>query len=313
MNAVVKRETQIADTLQLDSIKNQVNGLLDSNPRKMEAFKTRMIKMSTSYMLKDCTPESLIAAGVQALTLDLPLEAGQGYVVKYGSEAQLDVGYKGWQVLAKRSGYSAMADNVYACDFFEQSGFGFDVKMDFQPNHSDRKTADDKWVQENIKGVIVSIREDETKLVQTRFVERDMLIKIVGMSPSMGSEKARKYSPHENWASQMFSAKALKQILSKMPIDLSSTMAEAIQIVNGTEAAAQNQPTKMPLYSDEKFEANFPKWKKLVEDRKKSAVTIITQFSNGYSLTEKQTEKLRELYDSEPIEGEVVEVVQEAS
>lgn len=307
-----KRELQVADAMQLESIKNQLSGMLDNNPKKMEVFKSRMLKMSTTYMLKDCTPESLIGVGLQALTLDLPLEAGQGYVVKYGKDAQLDIGYKGWQVLAKRSGYSVMADAVYNCDLFQQSGFGFDAELKFEPAHGERKTADDKWVHQNIKGVIVSIKEDSTDKKMNHFVPADMLHKIVGNSPSVKSDNAKKFSPHENWKQQMFIAKAIKQILSKMPVDLSvdSSMTEAMQIVNETESTAQSIPEAMPKYPQERFEENWPKWVKLVEDGKKKGVSITTQLSNGYSLSEKQLEKAMTLKDFEPIEGEA-EVVEE--
>jgi len=302
------REVAVIDTLQMENIKNQLSGLLNANPQKMEAFKSRMLKMATSQMLKDCTPDSLIACGLQALTLNLPLEAGQGYIVKYGKAAQLDVGYKGWQVLAKRSGLSVMGDAVYDCDFFEQKGFGFDAQMNFEPKHSDRETANDKWVKSHIKGVIVSVREDATGLQQVRFVERDMLLKIVGMSPSASSE----YSPHNNWCEQMMIAKAIKQVMSKMPVDLAkaSELVEAFGIVNTTEAAAQAQPQGLPAYSAERFEANWPEWVKLVESGKKPAVTIITQLSNGFSLTQEQMSKVMTLSQHEPIEGEADEVAQ---
>lgn len=305
MSAAAKsqRELQVTDSMELEGIKNQLSGLLNGNPQKMEAFKSRMLKMSVTDMLKGCTPESLISCGLQALTLNLPLEAGQGYIVKYKNAAQLDIGYKGWQVLAKRSGLSVLADAVYECDFFEQKGFGFDAELQFEPNHSERKTADDKWVKANIKGVIVSVREDETDLKQHRYVERDMLLKIVGMSPSASSD----YSPHNKWAEQMFCAKAIKQVMSKMPVDLSkaSELVEAIGIVNTTESAAQAQTAGLPPYSAERFEEMWPKWVEIVKSGKRPAVQIVTQLSNGFSLTQGQMQKVMTLVNFEPIEGEV--------
>ncbi len=312
-----KREMQVADAMELESIKNQLMDMLEGDPKKMGVFKSRMLKMSTTYMLKDCSPESLIGVGLQALTLDLPLEAGQGYVVKYGKDAQLDIGYKGWQVLAKRSGFSVMADAVYKCDLFQQSGFGFDAELKLEPAHSERKTADDKWVQENIQGVVVSIREDATDKKTHQFVPADMLHKIVGNSPSMKSDKAKQFSPHENWRQQMFIAKSIKQVLSKMPVDLSidSTMTEAIQIVNDTESTAQAIPDAKPKYPQERFDENWPKWVKIVEDGKKKGISIANQLGNGFSLSDAQLEKAMSLKDYEPIEGEVedAQVVQEAS
>lgn len=308
MSELTVREAKVMDALQLEGIKNQLEGLLNGNPQKMEAFKARMLKLSTSYMLKDCTPESLIAAGMQAQALDLPLEAGQGYVVKYKNVAQLDIGYKGWQVLAKRAGFSVLADVVYSCDHFEQSGFGFDADIQFEPCHSERKSADDKWVQDNVTAVIVSVREDSTNQTTYKVVERDMLLKIVGMSPSTQTEKGRASSPHENWKAQMLAGKAIKQVVSKMPIDLSAgrDIHEAIKIVNETESNAQ-QPKGNPPYSAERFEEMYPKWLELIKTGKKKADSIASQLTNGFSITPEQMSKVMDMRNYEPIEGETVQ------
>jgi len=307
--AITQRESNVTNALQLESINNQLVGLLQNNPKKMEAFKTRMLKMSTSKMLMQCSPESVIAAGLQALTMGLPLEAGQGYVVKYGkgkdAQAQLDIGYKGWQVLAKRSGYSVMADAVYSCDLFEQGGYGFNAQLSLEPNHAERRTANDKWVKENITGVIVSIREDENDLQTSKWVPADLIFKIIAGSPSKDSD----YSPHNKWAEQMMCAKAIKQVLSKAPIDLSKAEAlhDAIQIVNNTESHAQAEQNGLPEYTQARFDTNWPKWVELVETGKQKAVTIITQLCNGFALSEHQMQKVMTLSNHEVIEGDVVD------
>ncbi len=304
--ALAVRETKVMDAFEIEAIQNQLKGLLGDNPQQMEAFKTRILKISLSKMLDSCTPESIIRCGIQALTLDLPLEAGQGYVVKYGGVATFDCGYKGWQVLAKRAGYSVLSDVVYDCDEFSQQGFGFDSEMIFNPSFSQRKGSDDKWAKEHLTGVIVSILDNETKNKTHAFVPADMIHKIIGKSPSINSS----HSPHNNWAEQMFAAKAIKQVLSKFPIDISkaSQLQDAIQIVNTTESMAQQQtPASANEYSQERFNENFPKWKKLVESGEKRAMAIITQLSNSFTLTSKQLEDVMTLTKSEPINGEVAQ------
>ncbi len=297
-------ENKLLDVFALDTIKTQLQSLLQDNPKKIEAFKSRVLKMSLNYGLNECSPESIINCGVQALSLELPLESGQGYIVAYKKTAVFDCGYKGWQILAKRAGFSVLADVVYSCDKFNQNGFGFDRKMVFIPNFDERKGSNDAWAKENLSGVIVSIMEDSTKNKTHAFVDADMIKKIVGYSPSMKTENSRKFSPHENWAEQMFCAKAIKQVLSKFPIDLTkaSQLNDAIQIVNTTESYAQESVQQN--YSQERFKENFPKWKHLVETGKNKPMAIITQLSNTYNLTSEQLESVMKLNDFEPIDAE---------
>jgi len=305
---VVKREQQMMGALELESVKTQLAALLENKPRKIEAFKTRMLKISLSFGLDKCTPESLINCGLQALTLDLPLEYGQGYIVNYGGKATFDCGYKGWQILAKRGGLSVKADVVYACDHFEQEGFGFDAKMSFQPDHTQRRGADDEWANQHLTGVIVSVREDESGMITAMFVPADLIFKIIGKSPSVGKtdKNGKKHSPHDNWAEQMFAAKAIKQVLSKQAIDLAqaSQLQEAIGIVNSSESAAQAQAA---FYNPEKFDVNYPKWLDRVKSGKNPAMAVITQLTNTYSFTSDQLEALMNLKNHEPINGEASE------
>ena len=83
MSNLAVRETKVMEAFEIEALQNQVRGLLGSNQRNIEAFKAKIIKLSLSDILKNCTPESVIGCGVQALTLALPLEAGQGYAGRY--------------------------------------------------------------------------------------------------------------------------------------------------------------------------------------------------------------------------------------
>lgn len=309
MNNLAVRENQIMGAFELDNIKSQLSNLLDNNPKKMESFRTKILKIGLSFGLDKCNPESIINCGLQALTISLPLEHGQGYIVNYGGKATFDCGYKGWQVLAERAGYSVLADAVYSCDEFSQTGFGFERDIIFNPDFTQRQSANDIWAKKNLTAVIVSIKAHDTNTQTYSVVNSDMIHKIVGMSPGQQSEKGKKFSPHSNWSEQMFMAKAIKQVLSKFPIDIdkAADLSNAIEIVNNTEMQAQeqfNHAQKKP-YANETFESNFPKWKTLVESGKKPAMAIITQLSNTLNLNQMQLEKLYELRNFEPIESEV--------
>lgn len=305
MSTQITVEQKFMSVFELEGVKSQLSNLLENNEPKMEAFKTRILQMSLSQGLKGCSPESIIKCGLQALTLRLPLEAGQGYIVKYGGSASFDCGYKGWQILAKRAGYSVLADVVYNCDDFMQKGFGHNRDIHFEPDFKKRQGSNDKWAKENLTGVIVSILDHKTNFETYSFITADMIFKITGMSPSQKSEKGKIFSPHENWAEQMFCAKAIKQVLSKYAIDLdeASELHQAIDIINTTEVKAQKLITSK-VYSDIKFNETYPKWAKLVSDGDKSAMSIISFMNSSWDLTTEQLNKLQELKKLEPIEGE---------
>lgn len=307
-NQLSVRESKVMDAFELENVKTQLQSLLENNPKQVEAFKTRILKISLNYGLDKCSPESIIKCGIQALTLRLPLEAGQGYIVNYGGQAVFDCGYKGWQVLAKRAGLSVQADVVYSCDEFSQEGFGFDREIIFSPNYALRQSANDKWAKENLTGVIVSVMENETELKTIKFIPADMIHKIVGVSPSQQSDKGKKFSPHENWSEQMFVAKAIKQVLSKHAVDLeeAADLQKAVEYINETESVSQAQAKSdvMPEYPQERFDENYPKWKELVSNGSKPAMAIITQLSNSFKLSADQLSSVMNLRDCEPIEAE---------
>lgn len=311
-NPIAVREQSVIDALELPNVKQQLQSLLANDPKKLEAFKTRILKISLNAGLKQCTPVSIIQCGLQAETLGLPLEAGQGYIVAYKNVAQVDVGYKGWQVLAKRAGFSVVADVVYKCDLFEQEGHGFDKRTVLLIDHDSRKIADDSWCAHNLRGVIVQVREDSNGNITEAFVPADMIKKIVGVSPSAKSS----HSPHNNWTHQMFAAKAIKQVLTKFPIDISAAskpLHDAVAIVNGTESSAQQAAAEQAKeYSQERFDQVFPQWQERVSSGRNKAMAIITQISNSFKLSEHQLASLMTLKDLEPIDVVAEPEVQDA-
>lgn len=305
-----QREQKMAEAMQLVDVQEQVSALLAGDTRKMQQFQTKMLQMSMQKGLENCSAISVIQCGITSLVLDLPMLQGQGYIVNYDGVANFDPGYKGWQVLADRAGWSVIADIVYSCDEFRRTGLGHDAKYHYVAS-PDQKVADDTWVKENYIGVMVSYLEknqkDESVL---RWVPRDMIEKIIGKSPSTQTERGRKYGPHGNWAEQMIKAKGLKQILTKMPIDLSkaSQLAEAIQIVNETEKKAQSQPEPFvkSAYQRDQFDENYPAWVNLVKGGK-DPNRIITQMKNAFTFDSEMLALLEKLHDYKPTDEEIIE------
>ena len=314
MNQLVAREQKVMNVFELEGIQNQLHNLLEGNEKKLESFKTKILKISLSYSLGKCSPESIVNCGLQALTLNLPLEAGQGYIVNYGGKACFDSGYKGWQILAKRAGFSVLADVVYKCDTYSQSGIGHTRQITYEPNLKERHGSNDEWAKENLSGVIVSILDTQINVETHHFISSEMIFKIIGESPSAGKvsrKTGKKHSPHDNWAEQMFCAKAIKQVLTKFAIDLdeATELKNAIEIINNTEIEAQKLIPKSRDYPDEKLNKFFPEWVKLINSGKQTSDSIISLISNSYDLTEEQLEKLGELrvVESNVIDQESIE------
>lgn len=91
--------------------------------------------------LQSCEPMSLMSCALRVMGLGLELNAtlGQAYIIPYGRNAQLQIGYKGMIALAKRSGEvaSVTARVVYSNDEF-YFRFGTDQKLEHSPTLKDR-------------------------------------------------------------------------------------------------------------------------------------------------------------------------------
>lgn len=78
------------------------------------------IAVAENQRLAACSPLSLVMCARDALELglDLSKKLGQAYVVPYGSEAQLIIGYRGMVELAGRAGITIAAGIVHEKDEF---------------------------------------------------------------------------------------------------------------------------------------------------------------------------------------------------
>ncbi|PAF52922.1 hypothetical protein BKH42_08740 [Helicobacter sp. 13S00482-2] len=226
-NVVTTKENPIAKILAEESIKKSFNDLLGSS-NEAKRFSAILMNIALEPKLIECSPQSIInsALKIAELGLSIAKHLGQAYIVKYRDDAETIIGYKGWLSLIERAGKSVKINPVYSCDKFQMIVNGFDEKINLIPNYEARKDEDDNWVKQNLKGILVSIKDHNTLLVTNQFVPFPKIQKIMGMSASSQS----KYSPYQNWAIEMFQAKAIKYVLSKTPIN--DTIAKAIEVDN---------------------------------------------------------------------------------
>lgn len=212
-----------------------VLGILGNDERKLNIFKSSLLTIASEPSLAQCSAKSILESAKNIAELDLSLNRLQGhaYILRYGAKdekgqpkAQAIIGYKGYVELAKRAGLEIKARSVFSCDEFDIDASGFSEKLTFKPNFTQRNETDSQWFADNFMGVIVMSRDITTGSENFDFVGAMKLYKIAGLSPSKNS----KYSPHQQWQEEMAWAKAIKYVVSKMP--LGEKIARAVAIDN---------------------------------------------------------------------------------
>lgn len=223
---------QVQGYLQTNQIKDKLNNLFSKDDKKIERFKSALINISLDSSLKDCTAQSIFRSALilAEVGLDINKSLSQAYILKYKNDAEPVISYKGWQTLIERTGKKVKAFSVFKCDTFEMDLSDFDEKIIFIPNLDSRKSSDDKWYKENLKGILVKIKSDDS--VKNIFVSVDKIEKIKGMSKSLKGSKPE-FSPYNNWAEEMYLAKAIKYVLSREALNFKEeNLAKAIEVDN---------------------------------------------------------------------------------
>lgn len=236
-NPIVERQTKIKNLITGQATQNRIMQLL-GDPVKREKFSATLINVALDGTLSTCSPESIVKSGLQAAELDLSLNKNMGlaYIVRYKKDAEFQIGYKGWQLLAKRAGIRLNVTPIYDCDEFEIFSDGFDTTVKHSPNLDAQQDHLPEWVESHLKGVLVSTKEDGE--VSHKFVSIGKIQQIAGVSPS---KKNGSYSPYSLWNLEMYMGKATKYVLSKMPMQ--EQLARAVEMENDVDKRhiAENQ------------------------------------------------------------------------
>ena len=222
------KKAEIKALVNTKEMEDRVSKLFMNNEAKRDKFLASLLNISMDYSLRDCTAVSIVKSSLALAELDLPLNKnlGMAYIVKYKKEAEAVIGYKGYLQLAERSGKTVKVKEIFNCDDFTMRDDGFNEIITFIPNLDKRKDYEPEWVDKNLKGVLVSFKDNVTGNITSRFVSAGKIDQLVGMSKSKGT----KFSPYLNWNLEMKMGKAIKYVLSKTP--MSDIVARAIEIDN---------------------------------------------------------------------------------
>ena len=244
MNQLQTRE-QDARAL-VGSKTNQILTIVGNDKAKASIFASAIANMANDYGLRNCSVESIVNTAMQIVQIGLNPNKlfGQAYVVPFklkngGETAQLQIGYKGLISLGMKNGWKFRAVAVYDCDDFSLEFNGLDDKIHFAPNYDERSDDDGDWVFTHLVGVIVYAK-DSSDNVFSEFVSKKKLEKLRLKSQNQSKKDKLEYI-WLDWAEEMYKAKALKYVASRLPIN--DRLAEA---VSAEDEPITKQETPLP-------------------------------------------------------------------
>ena len=218
---------------------SQISTIVGNDKAKASVFASAIVNMVNDGGLRNCSPESIVNTAMQIVQIGLHPNKlfGQAYVVPYKGVAQLQIGYKGLISLGYRNGWKFRAVSVYACDKFKQNFGGIKDEIIFDPNYDERDETNASWVFANLKGVLVyAVDKQGTEF--SEFVSKKKLEQLRTTSPNQNKEGLS--GTWANWAEEMYKAKAIKHVASRLPIN--DSLAEALSLEDEPIRAEQNAP-----------------------------------------------------------------------
>ena len=193
----------------LQRYRSQIEAAL---PRHMTP--DRMARIVTTEIRKvpqllQCNPKSLFGAVIQAAQLGLEPGSALGhcYLIPYGKDVNLIIGYRGMIELARRSGQivSIEARCVYANDEFRFS-FGLKPELHHVPASGDRGELTHVYAVAHLKG----------GGVQWEVMTKDEVDQIKAMSPAA----KRKDSPWNTHFSEMARKTVIRRLFKYLPVSV---------------------------------------------------------------------------------------------
>lgn len=224
-------------SLALDNKKKELAAMLLSE-QKAEQFKANIMALLADKNINQCERTSIFVAAYNIAQLKLAPQQvlGQAYIVprknKNGVvEATLQIGYKGWEVIAERAGKAVKSKIVYDCDKFSETADNAGIHIEYSANNAEHpKTNADIWKQ--LLGVIVWVTENGRTTPE--FVSAGIIRKRYELSKK--SMFGKESPAWRDWTEEMIMAKAIKYVLTKLPLDVMSEKDEQLQKVIEIEA-----------------------------------------------------------------------------
>ena len=211
----------------LESKRDELFGLLPSNIHKERFLRNIIMQIKMNENLKNCSITSIAKACVQASTLGLDIGVlGSAYLVPYGNEAQLSVGYQGYIDLAYRSGMKALHTGIVR-------------ELDsYKATHEDFTHEYDPFGTEEERGPVVGVYALVVLPTGTAYSELMSVSEIDQIR--RGSRSANSPAWRDHWG-EMAKKVVIRRALKRAP--MSTETKEIIQISDNAEFGF-NTPSK---------------------------------------------------------------------
>ena len=108
----ISKKTPFSQVLAMPSYQRMLETAVP-NPQKRASFATILISaVNSTPKLKECEPDSIVTAGLQAMSLNLQPGLGDCWLIPYGSKCNFQMGARGYIQLAMRSGQYLSIDTI---------------------------------------------------------------------------------------------------------------------------------------------------------------------------------------------------------
>lgn len=295
MSNQVTVQQEFGNTLKSFAMQKQseIVAIFGNNQNKAERFASDLALLSMNDGLVKCNPQSVfsVALNVAQVGLSIIPQEKEAYIVPFKGAAQLQVGYIGWQKLAMQSGILIECELCYSCDEIHVTADSNGKHIDFKANIFEREDDSADWVNSNLTGAIVWINYTKLGITKSEFVSGKTLQKLKAQNQSV---KAGKFSPWTVWAAEMFKAKAIKYVASKLPKDGDSKNLAIAAEYESKQEIQQQEKTIQP-YPQDRLLQNMESWKGLILSGKQTVESIIDKVEANYYLNEEQKMQIAEL------------------
>lgn len=309
-NAIAQTKLSTKDYFNSPIIQEKMQKILGDNTASFTASVLQAV--SSNYMLKDATPESVFMAAMTAATLDLPINNNLGfaYLVPYSKskgkdrdgrwinevEAQFQLGYKGYIQLAQRSGQFKA---INACPIYDgdtEQSIHDRLTMFLPPEPPSAELIGYIGYFKLLNGfeAHVTMRLNEIKAHAMEYSQ--------AYQSGEKDQKKQKFSPWHKHFDVMAKKTVLKMLISKQaPMSIDSKLVDAVQAdqavirdVNGETHYdyPDNQPQQAAIEMDISDDPNiFATVKTSIANGNLDKRSVLDG-SAGYTISNEQRQEL---------------------